>query len=180
MGVELWCPESKLGSVAQCSYSEIRGTDSSGCGVGRLAERTQQCINKRLSQTKWKSRVSTEDCPPPLPPHVHHGMCMPIYTRTQTHRHQVNKAPFESLKKKEPCTIIIFPKHYTSQPFIFLPSLNQNTQSNRFDWRNLFTFPPRYIDDIIIDSFDTQENPSVHLPFCFFKWIITIIFFLQF
>lgn len=71
---------------------------------------------------------------------------------------------------------ISFLNHTSLIPFHFYSPLKYlgNNKGDKFNWRNLFTFFSRYIDDIIIDKFWYIGKPSC--PPLFSKWIITIIF----
>lgn len=102
--------------------------------------------------------------------------------QTHEHRHtdiRQRKNLCESLKKKTPAQLIFSQNtallnhtpfyflRFSSFSFIFLLSLKRHqNKRNRLNWRNLFTFSPKYIDDIIIDKFWCTGKPSCP-PFFF-------------
>ena len=71
---------------------------------------------------------------------------------------------------------ILFLNHTSLIPFHFYSPLKYlgNNKRDRFNWRNLFTFFSRYIDDKVINKF--WYIGKAFCPTLFAQWIITIIF----
>lgn len=175
VGIWTWIPrtQAKLDTVAHTcnpdaprvrSETETRDSGSSWAswsGGGHSSLQTRDSVSNKMEVKGWHPRLPSD-----LDTCVMVHACPHIHE--QTHGHQANKKSFWVIKKKGTPVQLIFSQntallnHTLKFPFIFLLSLkhHRNNKRNRLDWRNLFTFSPRYIDDIIIDKFWYTGKPS--------------------